>query len=445
MDTIVLQGRALRFFNIFAAIGVVFNLSACGESFSEQPPAPEDKVNILCTDCADENLPLFSIDVEELPEFGSYAVKFKVINDMPVSIIRHDLATDEIEEIALKTTEFTDEDVISGRSYGYDIGVYEGDKTFRLIERREVRIPLDIGIGEGESRRLSEFAPYIADNGTLVLSVSRMDFDNGGSFITEGERVHLKVEKLFSVNGKIETFSEGSTAPIGTNGKSGGEILLEVASGVGNIHFVLRGENGGKGKQGKSGKTGKRGSKRGSDGLASHRVTVLKGGEGGIKRFLSKYPSNDLVFPSEDVNVTKRCVKKPGPGSQGGRGGNGGRGKNGMKGGDSGLATVHFKSGEELKVTYKLIAGKAGEPGDGGERGAGGLSGPTGREKVEYEGPDGRKNWFNNTPEICPAAVGKAGPRGNPGPKGKPGTSGGTQSFCTKMMDQDTVCFQENQ
>ena len=400
-------------------------IAGCGKSFSD-PPAEE---------ITPKSLESVEISVLEGQEVGEYSVQFKPIDDKKYSIIKHDFLSGEIQEIAVGISgEYTDPEVVSGYVYKYEIGEFVEDKSFQKIFEKEIKIPVDIKLEETEIKELETQNAAISTEGHSVLTINRLSLAKSSKLITQGQKIHLKVNRLLSHKGSILTFSKGAKAKEGVIGRDGGELIVDAQYANGDLHIELIGESGGDGIRPKAlgeegrGKTGH----RGSEGFAT--IDLFYGPMGG-----------ELEPPDE------RCVTASGKGGTGGKGKTGLVGNPGLSGGASGIALIYIDESDNFNVTYEFVPGSGGAGSEGGLGGPGGHGGKPGKEKVEEQAhEDGHplgppRTYYNDIPEVCSAKWGDEGPRGDTGLIGDGGPGGNVQKICIKKNKNDeTTCFNKN-
>jgi hypothetical protein len=206
-----------------------------------------------------------------------------------------------------------------------------------------------------------------------VLSVRRLSLKNS-NIVTNGGSLTIEADEVMSNGGNIISFVDGTTAPEGINGRSGGELTLRVDGGLQGILTVnLRGENGGDGKPG----------------------AAARAGAAGVEGSHSSSGAFD-------------CSSGPGRGTNGQPGLSGGDGGAGGKGGSGG--TMILVAANPTAILSSIVFhNEGGSPGKGGAAGIGGAGGPGGGGGASGGYCSGR---------------GQSGDAGQPGPPGKAGASG---------------------
>lgn len=405
-----------------------FYLVGCGKSFTDDTPKDDNELVIKSTD-------LVEIKVAEGSEVGEYNVVFTPKDDSKYSIIKHDHLNGEILELAVGVSgEFNDVNVTSGYVYKYEVGKFEEDKSFKKILEKEIKIPVDLKLEDSEERVLETENAAISTEGHSVLNINRLSFSKNSKLVTQGQKIHLKVNRLLSRGGSVISFNSDTKSKVGLHGRSGGELILDVKYANGDFQISMRGENGGDGIRpsalGEIGR-GKKGSKGKADGAAV--IEYFYGPQG-----------SELERPKES------CDRTPAKGSSGGKGKKGLKGNSGLPGGGTGLALIYIEESDNFKFSYSL------EPGLGGKGSLGGLGGPGGHggdsagewlEEIEYEDyyQSGYRKKYNKIPRVCSSKKGSQGPTGDVGPKGDDGPSGEIQKICIrKNKDEETSCFSEN-
>jgi hypothetical protein len=401
-------------------------LSNCGESFNENKAPIELKTSQA-----------FSIEVVEEEDIGEYSVLIFHKNKEKFSVIRRDFVNDEIKELVVDTSqEFLDDDVTSGFVYRYDLGFYNQNKEFELLHSEEVRIPVDINIETGQSEKLENFFPNLSPGERSAAEINRLRLQSGATLFTMGANVSLRVSKLESQSGSISTFPENQKATLGVEGRSGGNLRLEIQHAIGELNVVMRGEDGGDGEVpppiGAVGK-GKNSTNAGSPGVAERRITQL--------------------VMSQPSIASEQCLKNPGQGGTGGRGAKGLEGNSGLDGGATGRALIFVnQDSPNFEIVYSLEPGVGGKGSVGGQGGPGGDGGPTGGEDLkEYVRDENLQSvqvydYFNKIPKICDRKPGKNGPRGDQGEPGDDGATGEIGIICiNQSLDSETKCFKESE
>lgn len=414
---------------VFLLFIIMFLAGGCGKSFSENQQTKEPvEIQINSTESV-------VIQVNEGAEVGSYNVQFLPEDDSKYSIIKHDFLNGEISEIAVGVSgEYTDSEVVSGYVYKYEVGEFIEDKSFQKLFEKEIKIPVDLKLEELESRELETSNAAISTEGHSVLSINRLSLAKGSRLITQGQKIHLKINRLLSHEGTIATFNSGTKAEAGSAGRGGSELLIDAVYANGVLHIDLIGESGGDGIQpaplGEIGR-GEKG-QPGPQGLA--RVDIYKG-------------PNGLGSELEETE----CIESPGSGATGGKGKQGIAGNPGLQGGSTGLALIYIEESDSFNMSFNLQPGEGGNGSEGGLGGPGGFGGEPGREKViEQEFEDGmpygpERAYFNNRPVICGYTKSSEGPRGEIGAPGASGPPGNIQKICIKKnKDEQTTCFEKN-
>lgn len=403
----------------------MFLVCGCGKSFNDQPSQ----------DVTTKYLENVKISVLEGQEVGEYSVQFIPKDTSKYSIIKHDFLNGEISEIAVGVSgEYTDLEVISGYIYKYEIGEFIEDKSFQKLFEKEVRIPVDIKLKETESRSLETQNSAISTEGHSVLTINRLSLAKGSKLITEGKKIHLKVNRLLSHKGSILTFNRDAKAEKGVMGRSGGELIIDAQYANGDLHIELIGESGGDGIRPKA---------LGEDGRGK---TGVKGSEGFATIDLYYGPMGGDLEPADE-----RCITVPGKGGNGGKGKTGLPGNPGLSGGDSGIALIYIEESDNFNVTYEFAPGDGGIGSKGGLGGPGGQGGEPGKEKVEeQEYVDGMPSaplrvFYYDIPKICSARWGDEGFLGETGSIGIGGSGGKVQKICIKKNKNNrTECFNKS-
>lgn len=240
----------------------------------------------------------------------------------------------------------------------------------------------------------------------VILRYDRLVLKANSRLITQGLNVRFEVKELISEGAEILTFKPDQFAPLGENGRRGGNLEIIAEHATGSLDVVMQGEHGGKGSDGASPDESLRGS---------------KGAEG--RRAL--YQTLGAPF------YTSICTERAKNGEPGGQGLQGYPGQGGFKGGDSGTALVKVGNGESFKVRFEKRPGQGGGGGVGGEGGPGGYGGEPGIETMPgYNGPPVR-NY---------AVAGPQGAKGPQGNTGKSGPVGNIEKVCVQIGGGEIRC-----
>lgn len=221
--------------------------------------------------------------------------------------------------------------------------------------------------------------PEKKETSDVEFKFDELYFAEGGVLYTMGANVRIHARTLSSANGRIITFPADQKAAVGSKGKDGGHILLNIGRGEGTLLIEMRGEVGGDGVPARlpdaalKGITGAKG-KDGNCGAISDNGE--RGGKG-----LKGYPGYDgargggtgtLELIIEDSNQFTYVLQKiPGLGGTGSEGGQGGAGGDGGQAGDPGRMPGVL-----------CLSGRGGNPGERGDKGDAGKSGPEGEKQT---------------------------------------------------------------
>jgi hypothetical protein len=206
-----------------------------------------------------------------------------------------------------------------------------------------------------------------------TITANRIYLYRNSLIITQGYKLTLKAQNLYADHARIMTFPEFAQAPLSMDGRSGGQINLDVGRAMGELFLELRGEHGGQGLNGnpyffaaQNGPQGQRG--------GNHCLRLIIGG------------------PIKCI-----CTRNPTNGGNGAPGAKGQIGQNGGNGGNSGTATLKITDYSQFNLEIFQFAGMGGTPGLGGPGQKGGKGGPPGDRTTSecnpgingYDGADG--------------------------------------------------------
>jgi len=388
----------------------------CGQSFSEKQD--DDKLKNFSTE-------IVQITILQEDQLGQYKVLFRPTQEISFTIIKHDLLEVKSNEIASNINEpFTDEEVISGHVYRYEISFPGSQKYNAINQTKEIRIPLDIILGEDETYQLDHEVLQPSLNGITPIQLNRVYLSQGSQLLTGAGRLKLQIEDLTSDNGTISNFKSEQKAAIGNEGQSGGELHFEVEVLRGEIMFILRGEDGG---------DGVRPDPLGEEGRGEE-------GNVGTDGYVRIIYSSRTGYEQETI-----CEQFSGRGTPGGKGKKGRTANNGLAGGNSGLATIAIQDSQSANVSYRFVPGRGGQPSPGGKGGPGGFGGSPGGAKVEYNDLDRERDYtiyVKRPPGGCSGSTGPHGPEGDEGDPGVVGEDGNSQRICIQRNKGEAMqCF----
>jgi hypothetical protein len=215
------------------------------------------------------------------------------------------------------------------------------------------------------------------------LMLDSLELTNGSRLITNGNSLHIQVNRLISNGGSIIAFDDYSPPKKaalgihGINGASGGKVVLEVEELTGKLNVDLSGKDGG----------------AGGDGLPG-------------------FPGGPGRRGDEAADSWLGCAHGGGNGEQGSPGTPGGAGSAGGDGGDGGGLVLRGAIRRQANaITFRAQGGVPGDGGDGGPGGTGGQGGQGGSGSAFCRGGEG-------------GPMGPNGDHGAPGSRGSPGHNG---------------------
>ena len=262
--------------------------------------------------------------------------------------------------------------------------------------------PILIGETEGATPKDFSMSGNIELKEDTEIEAYRVFLVNEPKIQTNGKKFRIRATKIFADNTEINSFPEGSKAPLQSNGASGGLVHIEANEAKGQVRIVLRGQHGGDGVNGLPWDT------RAADG---------GGGSNG---------SHDCLKPPVLGGPLKCwCTRNPDNGGDGSPGSKGRNGSTAGMGGNSGKILVEVIEPSEFSVEPFLEVGLAGSPGRGGPGQEGGNGGPAG----------------NPTSSECRSARdGNKGPNGPNGDDAPPSLNGSTEALCISIGQGEGKC-----
>lgn len=241
----------------------------------------------------------------------------------------------------------------------------------------------------------------------LNIEAARVFLANQAKIQTNGFKLAIKADKIYSDNVEIYSFLTGAKAPFETDGASGGSVEIRAMVAVGHLRVNLRGQNGGDGFDGKPWDI--RAASGGGGRNGAHECARANIGGIGIGGPLKCW-----------------CTRNP---DNGGAGANGAKGRDGTRagrGGNSGSLLVEIQEKTEFVVEPFQTVGLAGNPGRGGAGQLGGIGGPGG----------------DPTSSECSGA--SSGPEGKQGDKGIDGAKaldGNVDPLCISIGQGEGKCL----
>lgn len=178
-----------------------------------------------------------SAEVIATPAPNAYQVRLSVPGQIQV-IQRTDISDSSLQylDLNLENGFFVDLKPVAGRSYKYEMGFIE-DGHFHSQVGISVSIPEDLVI-QGQ----------MTLNQDTMWSYSRIYFLKDSLLRTQQYSLNIQADQIISEAGTIETFPSTGSDP--AQGRSGGSILVNTKTAMGNLTIVMRGENGAMGAEG---------------------------------------------------------------------------------------------------------------------------------------------------------------------------------------------------
>lgn len=231
----------------------------------------------------------FSYEIVDGLVLNQFKVKMKFSNSSQMLVRKNEEGVRESEIIV--SNEFVDENVEAGSNYTYEIGNLKQSR-FVPVESFQVSIPFDLIIKDRYEINNQLELKKIKNLRNLILEKNSL-------FITNGNNLELSPIYFESQGGTIQTFPINATAPLGSNGKDGGNLRVHLKSGKGHVTINMHGQNGGQGHSGKDNS-----SAQGEDGQRG-----FQGGDSG----------NLEIANDSDLKID--VYQRPGLGGAGGKGG----------------------------------------------------------------------------------------------------------------------------
>lgn len=240
----------------------------------------------------------------------------------------------------------------------------------------------------------------------VVLRYDRLILGKNAKLITQGLNVRFEVKELIAEDAEILTFKSDQYAPLGSNGRRGGNVEIVAENAIGNLRIVMQGEHGGMGFNGREPDESLRGPK-GATGRSA--LWIL----------------NSIGSP---LYILARRAENGAPGGQALPGYPGG---NGFRGGDCGTALVKITNEQDFHLVFQRQPGSGGDGGPGGAGGPGGFGGDPGVETMPH---------YNGPPVHNYTVPGPMGAQGPQGPKGARGPSGNIEKVCMQIGSEELLC-----
>lgn len=260
----------------------------------------------------------------------------------------------------------------------YTFDVLGSDNKVEKSFSKLVKVPRDFVVRKNQS----EFSE------NTTLSVNRVFIDDI-PLRTNGFNIEIQANELIANKGIIETFPEGIKANLNTEGRTGGNLIINANSAHGSLKIFMRGEHGGDGGKGPAYAS------RAADGAAA--------GDGNL--FCDCVGRSCMGPVSTDPRPMASFCSCDSMGRDGGNGANGVKGNKGFparNGGSSGNLKINIKDGAGFLVETFKSNGIAGLPGEGGDGQPGGLGGAsTGRRCSGKSGGGGATGAKGDTGDIA--------------------------------------------
>lgn len=323
------------------------------------------------------------------------------------SRIREDKSLDRPQLVrSFSGGRFADDDVVAGETY-----VYEWNDINGVSFREKIVIPQDVAL-EGEI----DFSTEVGAKLAAIESFGTLIFKDETLVTTQGRNWAVRAEHLvFGKGSRVRTFAPEQRAPQGSDGRNGGTILFAANFSEGEIHFDLRGENGGPGLDGPAPDV----SLKGRDGENGRRPSGFNNGY---------YMQG--TYMEYRCHGDGRMLAMPTPGHTGSPGFRGLKGRNG---GDTALLTLSLGVSS---VRYDLDSRDPGLRGEGGQGGEGGVGGKGGQGFVAARDIP---HMVTMNCELTPDAPN--GARGPKGERGEPGFPGSVRPVCIQQTGRPTDCY----
>lgn len=211
-----------------------------------------------------------------------------------------------------------------GSDVVYQFGRFESG-AFNVLEEREVSVPVDLVIENNLK----------LDTETSWGRYKRIFISEGVYIYTNGFNLQISADQLVAPQLTIQTFLTDTAAEPQQNGRSGGNVELNLKSGSGNVNFKMFGQRGGQGAKGQTIK---------ADIILSCGSAIVPG--------VCGPPADEPSLASRSLFPTPQAGQV---------------GADGMSGGDSGSIAITILEAHNLSFSHQLEPGLGGEGGDGGD------------------------------------------------------------------------------
>jgi hypothetical protein len=272
----------------------------------------------------------------------------------------------------------------------YSLRVFQNTDTgARLVGEYKGRMPNDY-----------VFSTNVNLERDLTVDVHRVFFTNEAKVQTNGFKLNIKADKVYSENAEIFSFPRGQKAELMMKGRNGGSLKLVSTEASGTLRITMRGEHGGDGIDG-----------------SPFQTRAADGGQGSAG-------AHDCARALGRI-VRCWCTSSPGPGNPGADGADGRPGADAGKGGNSGSVAVDIKAEQNFRLNVQQEAGVSGTPGQGAEGQEGGIGGAPG----------------NPTSDACGGShPGQNGKRGKSGKSGDRPSDGEIEKKCISIGQDVRDC-----
>ncbi|MEZ0391928.1 MAG: hypothetical protein ACAH59_06920 [Pseudobdellovibrionaceae bacterium] len=180
---------------------------------------------------------VFRVDIEDLPTPNRYAVRLP----MPLAsqqVFRYEKSAgpDSRLEVSAQLKEglLYDDQVQAGKVYVYE---YSAAEPLEKPVVLEATIPVDWVVPAGYSLQHDE----------IWDQYRRIFFNQGVVLSLNNFNLQIKADQIISDQAVIRTYPAGTRAAVGVKGLNGGQLKMVLRSGLGNLRFEFRGQEGGPG------------------------------------------------------------------------------------------------------------------------------------------------------------------------------------------------------
>lgn len=357
-----------------------FALTGCGKSTpgstAEEPtPGLEPSTEVPKTPVSRRAPDTFSIQATGLSEPNKYVVRISADSlSSHYQIYRQQTNGNEklVGTMNKDASAFEDNEVEAGKEYEYTLARLDNTEKKQTLY---VTIPKDLVINSTVNQVRSH-------------GYARVFLTEQARIQTEGQDFVLEANELISNGAVLETYTEGTKAPAGAEGRTPGRIVIKANSARGSLTIFNRGENGGDGQNGSRGSNGGKGD-TGANASSHHIPNPLRPPHCG------GFPGNLDPVCKVIPDAIVACASQPVGGGQGRQGNPGTAGTAGARGGNTAALQIKIESADSFKLVTNNIPGIGGNGGVGGEGGDGGPGGDPGQSSEGCgnagSGPQGAK------------------------------------------------------